>query len=355
MSLLNKMLQDLDSRRAGESTRQSLPSDVRPLPTAVRSNPMPLVAGGLVLAAMVGGLVWWAPWKPVSPLPAAMPAHPAPIQTTPVAPVPQSVAPQPPAVVQENPKPQPSAAAPNAVAAAPEKAKAEGHGKPAAVASAPTTPAPEKPAPHKPDAAPAGLGRVDKTPSLQSPMARAEAEYRRAQSLLTQGNLADAEGALQQALRLTPEHAAARQALFGLLLEQQRKDEAQSLLEAGLAILPGHSNWAMNIARLQMEKKDAAGAWDTLQRSLPSAQRNGEYRAFCGTVLQRLGRPKEAIEHFHAALGINPSEGRWWLGLALVLESAGHPAEAREAYARAKATGNLPTDLASFADQKSRQ
>jgi MSHA biogenesis protein MshN len=198
-------------------------------------------------------------------------------------------------------------------------------------------------------------GRMDKSPSLLSPTGQAEAEYRRAQGLLAQGNATEAEMALNQALRLAPEHAAARQALFALLVDLQRKDEAQSVLETGLSILPGHSVWAMNIARLQMEKGDAVGAWETLQRSLGSAQNNGEYRAFCGTVLQRLGRPKDAIEHFHAALRINPGEGRWWLGLALVLESAGHPAEAREAYARAKATGNLPTDLAAFAEQKSRQ
>jgi MSHA biogenesis protein MshN len=196
---------------------------------------------------------------------------------------------------------------------------------------------------------------VDKSPSLLSPQGQAEAEYRRAQGLLAQGSLVEAEMALSQALRLVPEHANARQALFALLVEQGRKDEAKGVLEAGLAILPGHSTWAMNIARLQMEKNDAVGAWETLQRSLGSAQNNGEYRAFCGTVLQRLGRAKDAIEHFHAALRINPGEGRWWLGLALVLESAGHPAEAREAYARAKGAGNLPADLAAFAEQKSRQ
>jgi MSHA biogenesis protein MshN len=223
-------------------------------------------------------------------------------------------------------------------------------------AIAPPAPVTGQGAPHRNETAmPTGGGRVDKSPSLLSPQGQAEAEYRRAQGLLAQGSLEEAEMALSQTLRLVPEHANARQALFALLVEQGRKDEAKGVLEAGLAILPGHSTWAMNIARLQMEKNDAVGAWETLQRSLGSAQNNGEYRAFCGTVLQRLGRPKDAIEHFHAALRINPGEGRWWLGLALVLESAGHPAEAREAYARAKGVGNLPADLAAFAEQKSRQ
>lgn len=197
-------------------------------------------------------------------------------------------------------------------------------------------------------------GRVEKKPAQSSAQVQAESEYRRAVTLLNQGVVIEGEEALVRALRLAPEHTPARQALFNLLLEQRRQDEARTLLDDGLQILPGHITWAMNLARLQMEKSNAAGAWATLQRSLPMAGANGDYQAFCGTVLQRLNRAQEAIPYFHNALRINPSEGRWWLGLGLALESSGHAAEAREAFSRAKSVGNLSPELAAYAEQKSR-
>ncbi|GAB2182612.1 hypothetical protein DLREEDagrD3_28350 [Denitratisoma sp. agr-D3] len=321
---------------------------MRPLPPLPKPSPLPYVGIIVGLTALALGLAWWAPWQP----------HLAPpmVPTIPVTPLP-SVAPSPAANV-----PSPAAnKATNGSGSGPTPPDKTPGSKPSAGAvakEAGADKAMEKPAAAPAAAKPATIapaaGRVEKSPVQGSPQAQAEGEYRRAMGLLAQGNRGEAEAALQQALRLAPEHASARQSLFVLLVEQQRKDEARQLLATGLDILPGHSAWAMNIARLQMEKGDAAAAWETLQRSLAGAQNNGEYRAFCGTVLQRLGRGREAIEHFHAALRLNPGEGRWWLGLALVLEAESHPAEAREAYARAKAAGNLPADLAAFAEQKSR-
>jgi len=341
------MLRDLDSRRAAESERQSLPDDVRPLPPPPRANPVPLIVGGVGTVVVLGGVVLWAPWKPSIPPSVSIPFPAVAVSPPAISGVPpQAIAP-PATVTKTIPVPQ------QAPVVRVDQTGKDGKG--SAVPSSTTSPVADKGKTRGESGNSMAAGRMDKSPALLSPTGQAESEYRRAQGLLAQGNASEAELALNQALRLAPEHAAARQALFALLVDLQRKDEAQSVLEAGLSILPGHSVWAMNIARLQMEKGDAAGAWETLQHSLGSAQNNGEYRAFCGTVLQRLGRPKDAIEHFHAALRINPGEGRWWLGLALVLESAGHPAEAREAYARAKGAGNLPADLAAFAEQKSRQ
>ncbi|RTL57850.1 MAG: tetratricopeptide repeat protein [Rhodocyclaceae bacterium] len=349
MSLLNKMLRDLDTRRAADSERQSLPGDVRPLPPAPRASAMPVVLGVFAGAAVLVGLFWWAPWMPSVPAPLVMPP---PVASPPVSALPTSA-----------PVPAPSVTAPSGAPRlkleAELPAAKEGTRRDKAADTVQKVNGDAQTAKHEP-ATPkvqqmSSSGSVNKSLSSSSSQGQAESEYRRGQGLLAQGAGAEAEAAFRQALHIAPEHALARQALFVLMVDQQRKDEARVLLEEGLNILPGHSTWAMNVARLQMEKADANGAWETLQRSLPTAQDNGEYRAFCGTVLQRLGRSKEAIEHFNAALRINPAEGRWWLGLALVLEADNHPAEAREAYSRAKATGSLPADLAAFAEQKSRK
>lgn len=339
MSLLNKMLRDLDARRASETERQGLPGDVRPLPPpqkGARLLPGLLVAAALIVAGGYWGVTRMSPAvQPTTGNVASPSTAPAPPPA--VAPPPASVVAAPPAAAADarlkletglSQKPPP-----NAPAASRREAEPAPAAKPAAIEA---------------------TGRIDKRAVAENPLAMADAEFHRGQGLLGQGQREEAAGALRKALTLSAYHAGARQALFVLLLEERRVDEARALLEEGLQVAPAQSVWAMNLARLQLEKGDAAAAWETLQRTLPFARQDGEFRGFCGTVLQRLNRSREAVEHFNAALRTNPAEGRWWLGLAMALESDGHPAEGREAYARAKATGSLTPDLAAFAEQKSR-
>lgn len=349
MSLLNKMLRDLDERRASDSERQGLPGDVRPLPPqqkGARWLPGLLVAAALLVA----GAYWFMSRSAgiVAPQDASVPVPPAVSAPVVAPPVPATqVAPS--AVADASPaaklKLDVGLSANNALSLPPRSARIapvtpEANATPPVVAAVTA-------------AAPTST-RIDKRPAVENPLSQAESEFHRAQALLNQGQRGEAETALRQALLLSAYHAGARQTLFALLVEAQRKDDAQVLLEDGLQIAPAQSVWAMNLARLHLEKGNPAAAWDVLQRTLPYARQEGEFRAFCGSVLQRLNRPADAIEHFNAALRVNPGEGRWWISLALALEAAGHPAESREAYSRAKASGSLSPELAAFADQKSR-
>ena len=55
MSLINRMLQDLDARQAAPGGRHPLPAEVRPLPPR-RPSRRPVVFAGLAVLALVGGL-----------------------------------------------------------------------------------------------------------------------------------------------------------------------------------------------------------------------------------------------------------------------------------------------------------
>jgi tetratricopeptide (TPR) repeat protein len=74
--------------------------------------------------------------------------------------------------------------------------------------------------------------------------------------------------------------------------------------------------------------------------------------AFHALLLQRMKRLPESIEQYRAALTLKPGEGRWWYGLGLVLEASQRPDDARQAFAQARAAGNLPADLAAAVEQK---
>lgn len=186
-----------------------------------------------------------------------------------------------------------------------------------------------------------------------NPRQEAENEYRRALGLVQEGRVTAGISGLEQTLRIFPRHDAARQTLVGLLLESRRPEEAMQQLEQGLALDAGQTAMAMTLARLQVERNGPA--LQTLQRSLPHALDNADYQSFIGALLQREQRHKESIEHYTAALRMNPKNGIWWMGLGISLQADQRLSDARVAFQRAKASGNLDGELPNFVDKKLQQ
>lgn len=185
-----------------------------------------------------------------------------------------------------------------------------------------------------------------------SPHEKAENEYRKAGVLIQQGRAAEAAVALEQSLTFDPRHTGARQVLIGLLLEARRTDDAMTKAREGLALDNNQSGLAMILARLQVEKGDLQGAIDTLQHSLPSGAESAEYQAFYAALMQRSGNHKEAIAHYEIALRSMPQNGVWWMGLGISLQAEQRLADARNAFARAKSSGTLSPALMTFVDQR---
>ena len=415
MSIINRMLQELDRRHAAEGP-----------PTAPGSGPGKLVgqlravkpartglaafwwiAALVVLAAAAGVayVTWYGPYRqaasgvaPASPgaKAPALPRTDGPtVATAPSAPSPASAPVTPPAAPQSG-TPATQGAKAEAPPQEPPKVDllrlateidtpiAERRGKPApaaparssvdretvrakpppVVAKAPAEPAPATPpaaqpqAPSKPVASLHALrggatdhGRIDKRVS-QSSRDRAEGEFRRAMNFVNQGRMSEGMDGLRAALGLDPTYEAARQTLVSLLLEAKRSNDAAAALEEGLELNPSNSGFAMLLARIRVERGNLGGALDLLQKHEAAAQDNGEYRAFVAALLQRLSRHDEAIREYLAALAIAPGVGAWWVGLGISQEASNRGKEAAESFRRAKLTGTLNTNLAAYADQR---
>lgn len=357
MSLINKMLQDLDAR--GSQGGTSAPTDIRPVGRGERAVPVPVVMGALagVLILAVGGVFGWrvlhqpvvVPVTPVTPV--------TPVAST--APVPQAAVspPQPlpvPAVAQQPPQQQPAVvvavaekAAPLAMPAAPLRENAAaGTG----TDDAAPVPAPRKEKavtpPVRTKAVAAPLARAPQAGRQASSGQGAEGTYRRGLLSLQDGRVPDAVAQLEQALALDPRHEAARQTLVGIHIEQGRAAEAMRLLQAGLALDARQPAMAMLLARMQIDS--GASGIETLMASLPAAGGNGEYRAFLAGALQRERRHQEAVEQYQAALRSAPENGVWWMGLGMSLEAEKRLPEALAAFQRASAAGMLSPELQGF-------
>ncbi|WP_410505586.1 tetratricopeptide repeat protein, partial [Janthinobacterium sp.] len=186
-----------------------------------------------------------------------------------------------------------------------------------------------------------------------SPQQRADNGYRRAVSALQDGRVNESIAGLEQVLALEPRHQPARETLVRLLLENKRQDDAARHLQLGLGLEPNQPAMAMMLARMQMEK--GGPAVDTLLRTLPYASGNGEYRAFLAGVLQHEQRHKEAAEQYELALRAAPQNGVWWMGLGISLQADQRPVQAKDAFARAKASANLTPELQAFVERKLQQ
>ncbi len=379
MSLINRMLRDLDARQ-GEGGLP-LPNDIRPLPGERRARlPIYLGLAAVVLAALAAAFHFYPPGRAaVEPAPSASTINAAPVSTPAVA---QQLAPPPSEALVAPPAAAPAAAAvPAAVqfepgsaydlklsqtadfsayrpAALPaETKKAETRERPRPAADKP--PAAVEKVPASPPLAGPSLARgggshIERSAATSTPRERADAAYRQAVGVVNQGRVPEGIAMLNGALRDDGTHVPARQLLLKLLFEARHYDEAMEILQAGLRQIPTQIAWAMSLARLQVERGDLAGAWQTLERGLPAAAGNADYQGFAGHVLFRLGRYKDAVLHYAAAARLAPGDGRWWLGLGLAYDADGYSTEAREALQRAKNSGTLSADLRALAEQRLR-
>ncbi len=156
-----------------------------------------------------------------------------------------------------------------------------------------------------------------------------------------QGRLKDAVVQLQAVLRENPKHFQARQALLGIYMEYKRYDDALILLQMGLDQMLGQANWAMTMARIQVERGNQAEALATLEKYQVAGERNADYQGFIAVLSQNLRRSHEAVLRYKAALRLKPREGRWWFALGEALEADKRAAEATEAYRQAQSLGGL--------------
>ncbi|MGZ9026739.1 MAG: hypothetical protein ACXW2U_05690, partial [Telluria sp.] len=211
MSVINKMLQDLDAR--GSAPGEAMQPDIRPV-AANDSKPGMAVVGGavaLLLLAGAGAGLWWMNKKP-APAPAPAPAPLVATVTNVERRAPLVAAAVAPAIAE--PVDEPAAVIP-AKAGIQNTSEHRRNGfPPARERRANLAPQVQQP---KVRAAPPQQPAAEPTGRHMTAQQRAETEYRRALAGLQEGRVHESIAALERALAIDPRHDSARQTLVGLL------------------------------------------------------------------------------------------------------------------------------------------
>lgn len=199
---------------------------------------------------------------------------------------------------------------------------------------------------------PANPASIDKRMATLPTAQRAQALYRQGLELASSGHGRQAVEQLQVALQLDASLVAARIHAVSLLLEQGRSAEAETLAREGLASSADEPQLNTLLARVLADRGDAAGALALLDRS---ERLGAEGLGLRAGLLSQQGNFSRALQDYEQAVRLQPGNSLWWLGLGVALEAEGRGQQARQVYGRAQAIGVERSDLNHFIDQKLQQ
>ncbi|BAU47022.1 MSHA biogenesis protein MshN [Sulfurifustis variabilis] len=377
MSLINKMLQDLESRQGAPSHGGEAYRGLRPVASA-RGRPRAWALAGVLVAAALSAFYVTAALRPTGTgQTAAMPfsgeaagyaaaatndVAEASAQSAADASMPEQAAIRSPVADPSVPTVAP---VPTADVAQTEPVEAKRTEITIASIAREPTPAPQSNEPRPPEspaarrkptaissAPPAEQGLLDKKVRPLTAKETAEDHYRRAARLLEQGRGDAARSELVSALAIDAAHHAARELLAGLELQRGRWEDAGKILETGLQVSPGHYPFAQLLARVRMERGDQERALAVLEAAAPHGARDPDFLGFLAALYQRAGRNADAVKTYRRAVALRADDARAWLGLAISLEAEGEPGAAADAYRRARAAGGLAPALDGYATQR---
>ncbi len=374
MSVINKMLRDLDQRGADLST-MAVPSATvlrggtasvsghRESRRAVGVIPFRAsyqVLSGIAVVVTVAAGVWQlggldtlqrtfkqaSDAPPAMPLPAAAPTptpEPAPLALPTVAPAVVAVSP----ATEVDPKPHPVVALPvpsPVPLLTPKKPLAAPSALPPSVVPASLSKSTEK----SPDSVSVGrVGAPVVAPVVMPALAASSPVPDPNQ--LSQRQLQAGRDALAQAQMLWSTGA---------------KDAALDVLQQSIAVLersstsggtPAHTrllaSMARELTRLQLADGLVEEAWALLVRLEPRLNNDPDLWAVRGHAAQRLGRHQDSVQAYTAALQSRPNEQRWLLGAVVSSAALGHMARATELLQKARGLGPVNREVQNYLKQ----
>ncbi|HBS51692.1 MAG TPA: hypothetical protein DEA62_01710 [Coxiellaceae bacterium] len=194
---------------------------------------------------------------------------------------------------------------------------------------------------------------MSKVPTPVSPEQQIAERYQDIQNLLAQNKIDEAIPKLHLFIGDFPNHLQAREMLVSLLIKEGRFQKANDVLAAGLNKFQGYIPFIKLKAHILIKQNEINTAIDLLQRHISNIDTNDiEYLAMLAALYQKQGQFMQAAGLYDQLTKIQPQKTIWWIGLGTSLENAGQKNAAREAYQLAYNNSDVPPDLGAFLNDK---
>jgi len=186
-----------------------------------------------------------------------------------------------------------------------------------------------------------------------TPHELAKQKLKRAEQALAENDISKAESLFEDVLLVMPEHKSARMQLAALWFGRQSYTDALNLLSQGINLSPNDSELRVMKARIYLQQNRIQPAFVTLN-GMPTANDvvDVEYQSLRATTAQQLNEFSFAADAYQILVEIEPSAARWWLGLAVALDSNGEFKHASIAYQTALNRTGLSGSAETFARQR---
>lgn len=169
---------------------------------------------------------------------------------------------------------------------------------------------------------------------------------------LDNNNQDQAQSLLYQLLKAEPTNIKARKKLASLLFAQGDYGQSKLLLSQGIQLHPAQSDLRLMLARLHMVQKDPVQAMNVLVESEPGRDNQTEYLAYRAALAQQLKQPAVAKVDYRRLTTIETSNAKWWLGLAIASDQLSETKMAVQAYRQARSLGQLDVSVHEFIQQR---
>lgn len=380
MSVINKMLRDLDHRQADAAAAQPAvrqgtvsvlqhPAGAVPSRGAQARRWVGLVAL-LVVVAAAGGAAWWAQERAAPPaasaVPVVVPKEPAAVPASAAAALPPSAAVSTLAAPMEAqpvvPEPAPSAVASGAMVLRMESSLSARRALDALL-STPTPPpvaATVSAAPPAAQPVNAAASAVTKIRGQASAPVPAQAVASAAAPAPGAGTPREVVPVVQRQQQAGADVVAQAQSLW----QTGARDAAADLVQQSIAVAERTAKTGGNtgpnpallplvreMARMHLAEARYGAVWELLTRLEPQLGNQPDLWAIRANAAQRLGRHPDSVHAYMMALQSRPDEQRWLLGAAVSLAALGQTSSAAEMAEKARSVGPVSKDVLAYLRQ----
>ncbi len=171
-----------------------------------------------------------------------------------------------------------------------------------------------------------------------------------AKRYLNDNKLNKAQAWLEEAIILDPYNVQARKQLAALWFGGKSYNQAINLLSQGLALSPNNEEYRLMLARLYSTIGNNDKAFAVLNEF--SQSKLLEYQLALANIAAQTDHHVEAISAYQKLLAMRPTQGLWWLGMAISLDSNEDYGQAIVAYKEAIASNRLSKNSKQFAKQR---
>ena len=157
---------------------------------------------------------------------------------------------------------------------------------------------------------------------------------------------------LYQILEVDGREVRTRKQLAAMLFSKSMLTEAQSVLQRGLRITPADSSLRLMLSRIHFKTGNNEQAFNVLLQHPYSQIANDELLSFRAALAEKIGKYEIAEQDYQMLVRRNPLEAKWWLGLGVAQDKQQLSQRAIDSYLQAQQLKQLPAQVEDFVEQR---